>query len=592
MSSLPSLRRKIHRRFLMIISLYGILGFILVGSVFFVSGTTPKLLHLNYDSISNAHQMKAAITALEDPHNYANKTPLEWAEQFEKALQFEESNITEPSEKELATKIRNKWNAAKLSTATVVPTALHKVLFDLDELVSLNERGMFKLAQENETLNKNVIVGSVIYFIISLLLAALIADGLADRLAKPLKAIAEALHQRPSFSRRLKLPEPNSLEMFVLSQELYRLFERLAQTEKVNVAELLQQKLKLETLLESIEDALVFLDLDGKVSHCNARLAKIVGLQGSQIQDQLWRDLPSVNDNYLRLRDLLKFDLRQGQEVEVQVGAEKYQYSARSRDILQSGTQGSADVKLGTLFLLHDITEKKYREKFRSDFMDLLSHEIEAPLQSLAVASERLKDQKDLLSKAGKILAETISEDVERVRVVAQEFAQVTFNQTKIQKLQLQLVPLSQTLPEWIKPFNVLGRDCQVRVEFLNEGSEMIWAHLDSSKFPWVISNLVSNAIRFSPPSSKVHVVLTDRNGAVEVQVKDEGTGIPEEDQKHIFEPFFKGSATALTEQRGLFGIGLTITKDVVEAHNGRIEYFPRLPQGSEFRVILPFPPL
>ena len=485
MSSLPSLRRKIHRRFLLIIGLYGGLGLVLVTSVYFASGT----------------------------------------------------------------------------------------------------------------INKQVILWSLVYFVLSLLVAAFIADGLADRLAKPLKGIAEALHQRPSFSRKLKLPDPTSLEMFVLSAELYRLFERLAQSEKVNVTEIIQQKLKLETVLESIEDALVFLDLNGKVSHCNSRLAKIVGLPENQIQGQLWCDLPSMCESYLRLRELLKDDLRQDQEFELQVGGRKFQYSVRSRDIPAFGEGGVVDaagVRLGTLFLLHDITEKRQREKFRSDFIDLLSHEMKAPLLSLGIASELLNKQKDQLPQGLGILAETIFEDVERIRAVAQEFVQVSFNpnQTKVLKLRLQRTPLSQALPEWIKPFFVLGRDRQVKVEFLNEGSEMIWANLDFTKFPWVISNLVSNAIRFSTPGSTVDVVLTDRNGAVEIQVKDEGVGVPEQDQKHIFDPFFQGSAAAQSGPQDLFGIGLTIAKDVVEAHEGRIEYYPRLPQGSEFRIILPFPSL
>jgi signal transduction histidine kinase len=122
------------------------------------------------------------------------------------------------------------------------------------------------------------------------------------------------------------------------------------------------------------------------------------------------------------------------------------------------------------------------------------------------------------------------------------------------------------------------------------EGSETIWANLDLVKFPWVVSNLLSNAIRHSPAGSEVSIVLTDRNGAVEIQIKDQGAGIPEPDRAHIFEAFFQG--TLATGGRGMFGVGLTIAKEVVEAHDGRIEYFPRIPTGSEFRITLPFPPL
>lgn len=199
--------------------------------------------------------------------------------------------------------------------------------------------------------------------------------------------------------------------------------------------------------------------------------------------------------------------------------------------------------------------------------------------------------QKETLPEALKPLAETISEDVERIKAVANEFVQVTQSHSKILKLQLQKTSLNQVISEWVKPFKVVAKDRKVKLVVTQEGSPQIWANLDHVKFPWVISNLLSNAIRFSPVDGVVEVLITDRNGAVEILVRDQGPGISEEDQRRMFEPFFQSpqtlKATSMANQ-GLFGIGLTIAKEVVEAHDGRIEYY-RQPKGSEFRIILPF---
>src|SRR5262249_23179928 len=148
----------------------------------------------------------------------------------------------------------------------------------------------------------------------------------------------------------------------------------------------------------------------------------------------------------------------------------------------------------------------------------------------------------------------------------ANEFVQVTQSHSKILKLKLELLPLNQVLPEWIKPFKIVAKDREVTLNFKQEGSDVIWANVDRVKFPWVISNLLSNAIRFSPKGSQVDVMLTDRNGSVEIQVDDQGPGVAEDDRQRLFEPFFQSAMSTSSGSKGLFGIGLTIAKEVVEA--------------------------
>jgi signal transduction histidine kinase len=277
-----------------------------------------------------------------------------------------------------------------------------------------------------------------------------------------------------------------------------------------------------------------------------------------------------------------------GQQLELDWEQHLAYFSARMRKI-HFGSHQTGD---GVLYLLHDITEKKQREKFRSEFIDLLSHELKTPLQSLGTATELLIAQKPQMPEDARLLIDTVSEDVERIRAVAQEFVQITQSQARIMKLKMERVAVNEVLPEWIKPFSVVAKDRKVKIEFQKEGSEVIWANLDLVKFPWVISNILSNAVRFSPESGVINILLTDRTGGVEIQIRDQGPGIPEAEQNRIFEPFYQSAMTTPSGSRGLFGIGLTIAKEVVEAHDGRIEYYRVQPHGSEFRIVLPFPPL
>jgi NtrC-family two-component system sensor histidine kinase KinB len=584
--ALPTLRRKILGSFWGIALLYGVLGVFLVISVQIASRTSPRMIHVNYDSIAAADQMREALSALESPSSYPGLPEAKAREQFEKALVFEEGNISEPGEKEVAQGIRASWEKLKQQEGPPSLSEFRKLNELLKTLVAVNELGMFKLASGNEDLSHKVMYGAIAFFLISLIAALFVADGLALRISRPLKSIAEALHRRPGIGKKLKLVEANTLELLILTTELTRLWERVSETEKVNVREIMQQKIKLESVLESVDDALLVIDREGKISHANQTLLELLGLPASDVNGKVWSDLSSVGENYIKLRALLNADLPDSSEVELFLKAAKHQFSARSRQI-----HVPSDGQVAMLYLLHDITEKRHRDRFRAEFIDLLSHEIKTPLQSLGTATELLTAKRAGISEELRPLIDTISEDVDRIKAVANEFVQITQSHSKVMKIKLEVTAMNQVIQEWIRPFHVVAKDRDVRVTYKQEGSEVIWADLDRVKFPWVISNLLSNAIRFSPAGSEVEVLLTDRNGAVEIQVKDDGPGVPEGDRQRIFDPFFQSPMPTGAGTRGLFGIGLTIAKEVVEAHDGRIEYFPRLPHGSEFRIVLPFPP-
>lgn len=589
--NLPPLRRKILRSFLVVVLLYGIMGSFIMAAVYFASGITPTLIHVNYDSIAAAHQMQEAMHGLLHPEDLPDRKASDWVAQFEKAMAFEISNVTEPGEEEIAKAIQTEWARAKpriagSSRGEMLPT--WRKIHDLTQrLVDVNERGMFTLAESSTRLRSRVLLGAILLFIVTLLYALYLSDALAERVSRPLKDIAEALRNKPVPGQKLKLPTPTSLELRILTFEMTQLWKRLSELRELNIEEIANQRSKLEIVLESVEDAILVLDGYGTVLQCNPGLSRLLGLPEAAVEGHHWRDLSTSDPNYLSLRETLVPNLAKDTTLELDVGGTARIYSARCRNILNEAKES-----IGTLYLLHDITEVRQRERLKAEFIGVLSHELKTPLQSLGTAAELMMKRKDSLDPDGRMLVETIYEDVERIRGVAHDIVQVSFVDPHVLRLRVGKHALSELLQEWLKPFKLIARDKQVNLKLTQEGSELICANIDAVKFPWAISNLLSNAIRFSPPDSTVTVALTTKNDEISIEIKDEGPGIPEDVRKKMFDPYFQAPLSDSKVPSGFLGLGLTIAKEVVEAHRGKIEYVPGQPKGSIFRISLPLVPV
>ena len=109
---------------------------------------------------------------------------------------------------------------------------------------------------------------------------------------------------------------------------------------------------------------------------------------------------------------------------------------------------------------------------------------------------------------------------------------------------------------------------------------------IDTERFAWVLSNLVSNALRVGSVGSTVRIVITQEEDDAVLRVEDDGPGIPPELEARLFEPFSHGRTAGTRE--GLVGLGLAITRDIVEAHGGSIALEPNEPRGTVVVVTLP----
>ena len=317
-------------------------------------------------------------------------------------------------------------------------------------------------------------------------------------------------------------------------------------------------------------------------------MLEILDLPAEAVSGKLWTDLSTASSNYLTLRDALKPDLQGSRDVELlppDGAAEPLFFAARRRE-LPGGR--------GQVYLLSDVTEKRRRTTLRSEMMDWISHELKTPIQSLGLAADLLARRRDMDEDMTMLVA-TVGQDAARLRTVAGQFMDIARMSPHALSLRPERLDLAARLPEWLGPFRLVAREKSVTLEF-RAGSDVPAVDADPERFAWVVSNLASNALRVTPPGG--HVWVSVEAGmdtghfhpvggrCAVLKVEDDGPGMTPEQEERLFQPFSHGRSAGTRE--GLTGLGLAITRTIVEAHGGLVRYAPRPGGGSAFTVLLP----
>lgn len=220
----------------------------------------------------------------------------------------------------------------------------------------------------------------------------------------------------------------------------------------------------------------------------------------------------------------------------------------------------------------------------KSRFLRHVSHELKTPLASLregvslledGVAGELSSNQREIakILRHNTGLLQGQIEDLLRFNAAAFEARQLRREKTDLLQLITEQVQAQQL--QW------RARELQVDIE-----GKAVQAEVDRDKLGTVIANLLSNAIRYSPPQGRIRIRLSRLAEAVRIDVIDEGAGIAFEDRTRVFEPFYRGAQQPAQAVRGS-GIGLSIVQEYIAAHGGQAQLLPDGP-GAHFRIELP----
>lgn len=223
-------------------------------------------------------------------------------------------------------------------------------------------------------------------------------------------------------------------------------------------------------------------------------------------------------------------------------------------------------------------------ESERRDLIAAVSHDLRTPLTSIRAMIEAINDGVVTEADAVKRYLGLIQHESEHLgRLIEDLFELVRIDSGNLE-LRLAVVPLEQLVAEVVDAMRVQAEGKGVML--VARCDEVPAVAVDALRMQRVLTNLIGNAVRHTPPGGQVNVAVRWQNGHVQVEVADTGEGIALEDQPHVFERFYRGEKSRSRENGGA-GLGLAIARGIVEAHSGHIRLESRPGQGSRFIVEL-----
>ena len=357
--------------------------------------------------------------------------------------------------------------------------------------------------------------------------------------------------------------------------------ERLLTSSKL----LTYRKNRVETVLETLPEAVMILDESGSVTFANQKLAALFNVTQETIltqPPQAWCQHPDVLDLVGRFQSQSK--ARNFTET-IRFSTDSVASRSMATKTYPLFSAKSPNSALGTLIVFRDETQEALARKARSDFVSHLSHELKSPLNVLSLYSE------SLLGETGKSrdyqieAANVIATEVDRLGTLITGLLNMTQIESGSISPDRSLVKLQDVVSAAFDEAKAMAADKVCDFE-LDVPREMNPVFVDKDLMRVAITNLLSNAVKYNKENGSITVTVEDTEDAVQVRVADTGIGISEEEEAKIFEKFYR-STDERVQSVGGHGLGLALARQIVELHHGTLLLNRDREEGAEFIINL-----
>ena len=329
---------------------------------------------------------------------------------------------------------------------------------------------------------------------------------------------------------------------------------------------------ELETLLNSMQDAVIAVSADGRVQWANRGM------------DRLLRHAPRLNapviDN-VRDPDFLNAIQKAVRDHAVASARSNTIAPGRTFDVTAAPMPGG-----GAVAVLRDLTETERMEKTRRDFIANVSHELRTPLTSIQGYTETLLDS-PIADNHVRDFLEIIRKNAARMTRLTEDLLTLARVESGEHRFDVQKVSAEELLQDALESFREVARSYGVELEVENAAPD---AHVNAEReaIHQIFSNLIENGLKYAASGKKIVLGARAAAAGVEFYVRDFGPGISSEHLPRLFERFYRVDKARSRESGGT-GLGLAIAKHIVLAHGGTIRAESELNHGSTFLFVLPF---
>ncbi len=417
--------------------------------------------------------------------------------------------------------------------------------------------------------------------LLSVLLGLAVALGAAfvisRRLTRPLTEVAAKVRDlgRDEASQRLPIMRQDEIG------ELCAAINRMADELETRVEVIAKDRRQKDAILAGMSEGLIAVDRDQKIMLINTAARRLISLTED---DPMGRSLWEMT----RITEITKAAdscIVDGIPAVDEITLNGEQTELVLRLAAAPFREGSED-SVGCVLVLQDLTELRRLEKVRRDFVANVSHELKTPLTAIHGFVEVMHDDPQMEEAQRQTFLTKALAATERLSAILRDLFSLARIEAADGALAKEAVDLGALSANCLREARAAAEIRDMKLE-MHSPAHPISVLGDPEALATAVSNLLDNAIKYSPPGSKVDLLCDLHEGFARVRVRDQGPGIPSAAQERVFERFYRIDKDR-SRILGGTGLGLSIVRNVLAAHGGEVSLSSEVGQGSEFTIKLP----
>ncbi len=375
------------------------------------------------------------------------------------------------------------------------------------------------------------------------------------------------------------------LFMTLIDQRFEQLSEHNLKVQASTLA-LSYQRRRIESALQSLPDAILVMDEAGVATFANSKLIPLLGGTLENIvghSPQTWCDNSQVIDllakyqntgNRLQRSDMVEFKPLNNPDKTVAVSAYPL-FAPKEIETIN-----------GTLVVFHDKTQEVLADQARHDFINHVAHELKSPLNVIHLYAESLLEESGVSNEQRIHAVNIINDEVDRLAALIANLLNISKIEAGNIAINRQRVKFAEFLEDTFNNVALSGKDNNISFD-LQLPKTLSNIQVDKDLLRIAINNLLTNAIKYNKPNGSVSLTAEESDQVITIRISDTGLGISEADQQHIFDKFYRSNDDSILQKNG-HGLGLTLAKEIIGLHHGKINLESTMNKGSTFSVELP----
>jgi two-component system phosphate regulon sensor histidine kinase PhoR len=441
-----------------------------------------------------------------------------------------------------------------------------------------NQLGYIRTALSTQRINEEInYLRRVIIIATSLtaIIALFVGYWLAMSFAQPLRQMTLIANNFAQGRYQLRIPSHRRDEIGDLARSL----NQMADTSAQRFNNLASERDLLATILKSMNEGVITVDNEGIIQHINAAAARMLRNRPDQSLGQTLDQIEGTKVLHKAWEKCLYQQSSYTQQIQLRGYAFARHYQLHV-SLLKESREG------GAILVLQDITEVQRIDRMRADFVANASHELKTPITAIRGFAETLLDGGDVDAKLIRRFMRKIHSQSLRLSDLVSDLLALSRLESNDEAYE-EAVDLIDIVVKVCTNLQSVAQSQDISLKLHTTKDHYLPILGDDKALNQLVTNLVDNAIKYTPEGGQVDVYLQLDDQHLVFAVKDTGIGIAPADQERIFERFYRVDKARSREVGGT-GLGLAIVKHIVQSHQGKLQVISELGEGTRFEVRLP----